>query len=200
MDSNSSDDTPLSPMPNVGTSILSECATFLAHFTLSASLDEKITLMEGFTSTLLWTSAESIRLETAASLMWTDVIRMCSLAKKHRRRCGITRRKMEMLWLGDSSDQTEADFLRLAMSGMKSSWLTLEMSFSNYVESWHLDNSLVAFLPSANMQTGNIDWILHPTDTTTASSLARTRFQNSMIGFQAIWTDISLDDVEGLLF
>jgi len=72
------------------------------------------------------------------------------------------------------------------------------MSFSDYVESWHLDNSLVAFLPSANMQTGNTEWILHPIDTTTASSLARTRFQNSMIGFQAIWTDISLDDVEGL--
>jgi len=165
---------------------------------LSASLDEKITLMEGFISMLLSISDDNIQLGMLVSLMWADATQMCSLARKHRRRCTITRSKMETLWQGDCSDQTEAEFLGLVIRGLRLSWLRLERSFSDYVESWLLDISHAASPHFANMQTGSIDpsqlLTSHPRDT----SSTLVDFHNSMIGYAAICWDTKLDDVAGL--
>jgi len=165
---------------------------------LSASLDEKITLMGEFTSMLLSISVDNIQLGMLVSLMWADATQMYSLARKHRRRCTITRSKMEMLWEGDCSDQTEAEFLGLVIRGLRLSWLRLETSFSAYVESWLRDISPAAFPASASMPTGSTDQtpLLTSHQRDTSSTLAD--FHNSMIGYAAICWDTKLDDVASL--
>jgi hypothetical protein len=185
-------------MPSAATWIHGQSSTFLHHFQLSASLDEKITLMVEFTSMLLSISADSIQLEMLVSLMWTDATRMCSLARKHRRRCTIMQSKMATLLQGDSSDQTEGEFLRLATRGLRSSWLRLETSFSDYVDNWLRDISPQASQVFANMPTGPIEWTEHPIRRLRDTYSTLVDFRNSMIGYEAICWDVRLDDVASL--
>lgn len=194
------DDTPSSLTLNAETLIHTQLCSFSQSWALSVSLDERITLMEEFISTLLWTSAESIQLEMHVSLMWKDTIRMCSLAKKHRRRCLIMQRKREMLLLGDSSDHTEAMFINLAIRGMKSYWQTLENSFSTYVDDWLLDLWPVLSPVYASMLTGSTETTRNRIITQTDTLTRQNEWRDSANGYETIWKDINLDDVASLLF
>nr|WQA30118.1 MAG: rep protein [Cressdnaviricota sp.] len=164
----------------------------------SASLDEKVTQMEAFTSTLLWTSANNTEQDLLLSLMWKDATRMCSLLRRHRRRLGIMRQRTAMLLLGGSSDQTEADFLQLATGGMKSSMRQLEKSFSNYWQNWNRKLSAVVFPVCASSPIGDSELIERLTQPPRDLLSTRNDTLNSMNGYERIWKDISLDDVEGL--
>lgn len=103
-----------------------------------------------------------------------------------------------MLLLGDLSDQTEADFLHLATGGMKSSMRQLEQSFSNYWLNWNLKLSAAASQASSSSQTGDSELNERLTKRQGDLFSLRNDTLNSMSGYARIWTDINLDDVEGL--
>jgi len=183
---------------NAETWILGRSQIISLIFEQSASLDEKITQMEAFTSTLLWTSASSSEADMLLSLMWKDATRISSLLRKHRRRLGIMRQRTAMLLLGDSSDQTEADFLILATDGMKSYMRTVETSFLSYWQSWNLRLSALVFPVCASSPIGDSELIELLTEPQANLFSTRQHTLNSISGYERIWTDINLDDVQGL--
>lgn len=185
---------------NVEDLILLPCSNILQRYELSASLEEKHTLMEEFTYTLLSTSVGNIQQETLVSLMWRDATRMSWLVEEHRKKCGTTRRKMAMLSLGGLSDQVEAQFLELVIHGLTSSWRRVEIAFSNYVRNWLLELSLVPSLLYDATQTGDTDPFGNHTPRLPEYPLTQTTFQNSVNGYKRIWMDTDQGSEDDLWF
>lgn len=179
-------------MLSVETCALSRCATILARWELSASSGESRTKMAEFISTLSLISAQSADLETLASLMLEDATQMLYHLAVHRRRVGTMRRKMETLRQGDLSDQTEADFLQLAMRGIQLSHARVETSFGVLSRNWLLEASCVISTVSEHTRIGSSGRIHNPTYLPQISALTRSTFLDCRDGYQRIWVDIQV--------
>ncbi|ASH99177.1 putative ORF3 protein [Giant panda associated gemycircularvirus] len=163
----------------------------------SASLDERITLMEDFTSTLSLCSNGSLSQEMSVFSMWTastrtlSWVQMLSVVGVHQRRVGIMRRSMGTLLRGDSKDP-EVGFLRLALYGLQSSFQKIERAFLKLSRDWLREHFCVTSLPSDVMLIGNIGGNQNPTLTLATYRSTQRSFQDSIHGYNKIWWDMDL--------
>lgn len=178
----------LSPMD----STLSRLSTISQTLASNASLPEKIIKMEELTSMLSSITAPSFADQELVSSMLRDTIRISSLAESHHKRCTTMRRKMVTLWLGGCSDQVEGDFLRLAIAGLNSCWLRIEMSFLSLLNNFALEISFALSLPSELMPIGDLLPSRPTTSIQLGWSLTRHTFLNLIIGYENILKDAYL--------
>lgn len=169
--------------PNVETWIPGLFTTLLHRFQLSASLDEKLMLMEVLTSTLSWTSAERWTSETLDDLMLRASTRIYNHAVAHRKRCSTMRSRTEMLSQEDSVPSSTIRFRELTLSGLESHMRQLWTSFGILFESWHHERFVATSTPCGPMPNGTIDPRLLNINTPHPFNLALREFQSSMNGY-----------------
>lgn len=179
-------------MLNAGNSTLTTLSATLETLEQNASLDEKITTMEAFISMLSSCSDGSLGQEMSVSSMWADATQTLSVAMGHRKKVGITRRKMETLWEEDLVDRAEMEYLRLAMSGLNLSWHQVEKSFLTCARAWLLGHFSVISPHSGVTLTGNTAMTQLSTDTLTAYYSGRTSILDSIRGYNKTWEDAAI--------
>lgn len=155
-----------SPTPNAATWIPSWSATISRRYQLSVSLDERITLMEAFISTLSLTLDGELTYEINDSSMLTAATRTYNLAVEHRKRCSIMRSRMAT-WSPEDLIPTSEEkmFQEMALSGIQLRMQRLLTAFGNLFESWHRERFCATISPSERMRTGIIDPLLLHTGT-----------------------------------
>ena len=181
-----------SPTLNAVTSTLYTLSITLETLELSASLDEKITKMEEFTSMLSSCSNGSLSQEMSVFSMWTDATQMLSVVMVHRKRVGIMRRSMGMWSEADWKGQAERAFLSLANRGLQSSFLEVETSFLMLARDWLREHFCVTSLPSDVMPIGSIEYIQSPILTLSTYNSLRRSFQSSSHGYNKTWWDLEI--------
>ena len=124
-----------SPTPNAATWIPSWSATISRRYQLSVSLDERITLMEAFISTLSLTLDGELTYEINDSSMLTAATRTYNLAVEHRKRCSIMRSRMAT-WSPEDLIPTSEEkmFQEMALSGIQLRMQRLLTAFGNLFE------------------------------------------------------------------
>lgn len=172
--------------PNAATWIPGWSATILHHFTLSVSLDEKITWMEAFTSTLSWILERRLTSETVDSLMLTASTRTLRHAEEHLKRCSTMRSRTETLWLADSIPYSEMKYRQLTLSGIELQMQRLLTSFGTLFESWHRERFCATISPSERMQSGIIDPRLLCTNTHVSFDSALTDCRSLTNGYVSL--------------
>jgi len=178
---------------NAATWIPGLYTTLLHHFQLSVSLDEKLMLMEVFTSTLSWISGERSTSETLDDSMLRASTRMYSHAVAHRKRCSTMRSRTETLSQEDSIPSSTIMFRRLVTSGLESHMRQLWTNFGTLFESWHHERFVATSTPSEPMPNGTIDPRLLHTSTPRPFDLALREFQSSMNGYVTICLELVSD-------
>jgi len=168
---------------NAATWIPGLYTTLLHHFQLSVSLDEKLMLMEVFTSTLSWISGERSTSETLDDSMLRASTRMYSHAVAHRKRCSTMRSRTETLSQEDSVPSSTIMFRRLVTSGLESQMHLLWTSFGTLFESWHHERFAATSTPCVPMPNGTIDPRLLNINTPRPFNLALQEFRNLMNGY-----------------
>lgn len=176
--------------PNVESSTLSRLLPYSRAWEQSVSSVERITLMKGFTSTLLSILEDGSVLLTNGHSMLMVATRMCLHLEEHPKRVGIMQQKMVTLLRGDSNDQAEAEFIRLALTGVDSAMRRVNESFGNWLENWLHE----LFLPTSRVSALLPSGIFVPTQLHTVPQLAcHTTFQelrDSLNGYVTIWLEI----------
>lgn len=127
---------PCSHTPSVETLTHGQSATFCRRYQLSASLAEKIMLMEEFISMYSLTSALDSAQKTHDDLMWTAITRTFNLAVGHQGRCMTMLSKMAMSSQGDSTDQVETMWLGFVHSGIELWMHRMLRNFGTWSEHW----------------------------------------------------------------
>lgn len=127
---------PFSHILNAGNSTPSMLSIICQQFQLSASLEERLILMEELISTLSLTLVQNTEQETPDDLMWRAVTRTFNLAAEHRRRCSTMRSRMETLSQEDSSDLVEMEYQRLMIHGIEFWMQKMLIHFGNWFEHW----------------------------------------------------------------
>jgi len=178
---------------NAATWIPGLYTTLLHHFQLSASLDEKLTLMEVLTSTLSWISGERSTSETLDDSMLRASTRMYNHAVAHRKRCSTMRSRTETLSQEDSVPSSTIMFRQLVTSGLESHMRQLWTNFGTLFESWHRERFVATSTPSEPMPNGTIDPRLLHTSTPRPFDLALREFQSSMNGYVTICLELVSD-------
>jgi hypothetical protein len=158
--------------------IHSQWLTILHRWDLSASLGEKIMLMEEFTYMLSQCGNRNSAHETLENSMYADTIQTWSLVMVLQRRVGTMRRKMETLWAEGLSDRAEADWVKLLQSGARSSLLNLLSSFGMLLHAWTHVRFAAASSRSRSLLPGS-------TDPTLPSMRHRQEYRST----QANWLD-----------
>lgn len=179
-----------SPMLSAGNLIPGQLATICQHLELNASLAERVTQMEEFTSMLLLTSDRSFDQERSMCLMLGDAIRMSRLVKVALVRAGTMRRKMATLLLGDWSDQTEAMFLQLALNGVKSALQGVSKSFGVYVRHWLLEHCLLTSHHYEHTLLGGFDQSEMNMCRLGESPFTRKKWEDLMRGYETMWVNL----------
>ena len=145
------------PTPNVATWMANWSATILQHYQLSVSLDEKITLMEVFTSTLSWISADAWTSATLDGLMLKATTRTYNHAVAHLKKCATMRSRTETLLQEGSTPSSTIQFRELTLSGIELQMRRLLMSFGNLLDSWLHERFSATSTPFGPSQSGTID-------------------------------------------
>lgn len=158
----------------------------------SVSWDERVTMMEDFTSMLSSCSNGSLSQEMSVYSMWTDTIQMLYAVTAHRKRDGIMRRRMETLSLEDLNAQCERRFLGMAEYGLRSSYLKLERSFLKLARFWLHGHFCVPSRHYAPTPTGDIDPSPCRTSTLVDYRLTQQRTQSLLLGYHTLWRDLEL--------
>ena len=191
--SDSKPDMDFSHTPNAATSTLGALLRCLETWELSVSLDEKITLMEDFTSMLSSCSNGSLSHEMSVYSMWTDTIQISFAVTAHRKRVQLMQQKKETLWLEDStSANSEHRFLTLGLCGLKSSYRELERNFLRLARVWLQGHFVVPSLHSSATPTGSIDPSPCRTNILVEYRLIQQLTQSSMLGYHTIWRDLNI--------
>lgn len=165
----------------------SKLAIIFHRLELSASLDEKITKMEEFTSMLSLCSTESLSQEMSVSSMLEVVTQTLSAATEHQRRVGIMRLKMETLWQEVSHGQAQAEFLRMAIDGLKLSWQRIEKNFLIAARGWLLGHFCVHSPHFAPMLIGDTESTRPHTSHLKGWDSQRSIIQSSILGWNKTW-------------
>ena len=152
--------TPSLPTRSVENSTPSVLLSILDRLERSVSLDEKITLMEDFISTLSLVGTESTPLGIAGPLTSQVTTQILSQATAHQQLAGTMHARRETLSQEASSGRAEETiaFLDLVQSGLRSSWQRLERSFLNYARTWILEHCVSTTPVSRRTPIGGIDW------------------------------------------
>lgn len=185
--------TPCSPMHNVEISTLLQWSTILRDLELNASSAERITQMGVFICTLLSTSESNIGPGTPVHSMLKDSTRMYRLLVEHQKKGLIMQSKMETLWLGDSKDLSEAEWMQLVGCGLKSSMQRASQSFGRYANHWLHDHwslhspNCEPTLPGNSRQSESR--MRHRRELTST----RLGWLNSMAGYEKISGEVPLE-------
>lgn len=186
-------DTPCLPIHNVDISILLQWSTILQDLTLNASSAERITQMGVFICTLLSTSESNIGPGTPVHSMLKDATQMYRRHVEHQKMGMIMQSKMETLWLGDSNDLQEAEWMQLVGCGLKSSMQRMSQSFGAYANHWlHVHWSLHSpnsehTLPGNSLQSESR--MKHRREL----SSTRLGWLNSIAGYEKISEEVKLE-------
>lgn len=154
--------------------------------------------MEGLTCTLSWTLDVSSVLGTKGRLMLLATTQMYRLHEEHQRKVGTTLRKMEKLSQGDSSDQLEAQFLELAISGARSSLRNLENDFGNLWRNWLRACSLRTSTLSKHLPSTDFGRNLMDTTTQESFNAALNTYHSSAGGFMKTWSVVESETMVSL--
>lgn len=100
-----------------------------------------------------------------------------------------TQSKMETLSLEDWNDRETIHLLLDRMSGLRSSWLRLERSFTTYFAVINQELSQPASRVWRNMPTGTIEWTQNHIRMTTQCALTLQHTRLSMSGKLQTWRD-----------
>lgn len=183
-------DMPYSPTLNAESSIRTQLTPFLQAWEASASWGERITLMRGFTSTLSSILASNSAPMTNGVLMLTAATRMCHHLEEHPQRVTIMRSRMARLLRGSLSDQMEAEFLRLASTGVESQMLKVCLSFGDWLENWLHE----LFLPTTNLSVPTPIGTIVPNEMhmgrQRASVLLWNELRNSLNGYTTMCLEV----------
>lgn len=165
-------------------------ATCFQHMELSASLDERITLMEEFTSMLSSCSKESLSQEMSVSSMYEVSTQTLCVGTEHLRRVGIMRLKMETLSQEGSHGQAQAEFLRLAVSGLRFAWQRVERNFLICVKGWLLGHYSAHSHHFAHMLIGDSESTRPHISRLRDWTSQRQITLSSIYGWQKTWDDL----------
>lgn len=189
------------PIRNVDESILmrslGRLSTCLGLLERSVSSDEKVTLMEEFTSTLSSCSNGSLAHEMSVYSMWTDSTQMLYAVTQHHKRVQLMQQKRGTLWqAGSTRMSSEFQYLVRALFGLSSSFAELETSFLKLAEGWRLEHSSAISPHSGVTPTGNIDPSPCHTQRLTVYRLRQQSFQNCLLGYHTLWRDLEIEVCE----
>lgn len=177
-----------SRMRNAANSTPSLLLTILDRLERSVSLDERITCLEDFISTLSLCLIESSPLGIAGPLTSQVTTQILSQATAHRS-LGLTmQQRMATLSEEASSGRAEetVQFLELVESGMASSWRKLESNFLSYARTWTLELCVSTTPLSSRTPIGGIDWTALLTPIREVLSYAQTACLLSIDGHMKI--------------
>lgn len=135
-------------------------------------------------------STESLSQEMSVSSMLEVTTRTLSAATEHQRRVGIMRQKMETLWQEVSHGQAQAEFLRLAINGLKLSWRRIETNFLTAARGWLLGHFCVHSCHFAHTLIGDTDAIRPLTSHLKGWNSQLKIIESSMLGWQRTWDDL----------
>lgn len=165
-------------------------ATCYQHLELSASLEERLTAMAEFTSMLSLCSKGSLSLEMSVSSMSEVAIQTSSVGTEHLRRVGIMRQKMETLLQEDSHGQAQAEFLRLAVHGLRFAWQRVEKNFLLCAKGWLLGHFSALSPHFAHMLIGSTESTRPPISHLQGWNSQRQITLSSILGWQKTWDDL----------
>lgn len=173
---------------NAANSTPSLLLTILDRLERSVSLDERITCLEDFISTVSLCSTASSPLGIAGPLTSEVSTQILSQATAHRRLATIMRQRTETFAEEDWSGRAETSkaYLELVGSGLTSSWRRLETSFLNYARIWILDHCVSTSTLSERTPIGAIDWSALSTPIQQVLSSAQTACLISIDGHMRI--------------
>jgi len=143
--------------PNAGTWTHGLFTTLSSQYQLSASSEEKITLMGVFISTLSWISADAWTSATLDGLMLKATTRTYNHAVAHLKRCATMRSKTETLLQEGSTPSSTIQFRELTLSGIELQMRRLLMSFGNLLDNWLHERFSATSTPFGPSQSGTID-------------------------------------------
>lgn len=131
-------DTSSSLTHNAATCPSGQCLTTLAHWELSASLDESITRISDFIFTCLQTSDGSFEVERLIYSMYVVGTQTSNVLGEHRRRVTTTQSRMATSWQAALNGRFPAqlDLGRLLIRGLRLRVRRLEENFGNFARSW----------------------------------------------------------------
>jgi len=177
-------DTASSHTHNVAISTLSQLSTNFRLIQQSASLQENITRMEEFISTLSSTLDGSLEAEISVRSMWMDATRMFNLLECHRELAGTMRQRMATLLQADYKDQA----LELAhrRTTQRSAQLAMLANFGNYVRCWLREHSYVISNRFEGTPIGGLNPSLLNMNSQGEYASTRGCFRNSMNGYSKI--------------
>jgi len=172
---------------------LGKLTTCLEILERSASLAVNITEMEEFISMLSSCSNGSLSQEMSVFSMWTDCTPILSEATAHLKRVRLMQQKMGTLWLeGLTSMDSELRYHNLVMSGLKSSWRWIEMSFLKHARVWLRGHFAAATHSFGAMPIGDIATIRSPTQHLVDYRLTQAELQSSLAGYRRLLADLEL--------
>ena len=177
-------DTASSHTHNAVISTLSMLSTNFQLYEQSALLQENITKMEEFISTLSSTSDGSIEAEMSKYSMWVDATQMLALLEVHLRLGGTMRQRMGTLWQGDLKNQ--AIELATLRTGQRSAQRKMLRNFGEYVRVWLREHSYVISNRFEGSPIGGIKPSLLHMNRQGEYISTRQCFRNSMNGYKTI--------------
>ncbi|ALC04312.1 putative protein [Gemycircularvirus gemy-ch-rat1] len=184
---------PSSPMHNVGDlgflGLLWGCSQ---RIELSVPLEESLTLMGEFTSTLSSISADSSAVERLMFSMWEAATLTYRSLEGLQRRATTTGSRMAMWSQEDSNgrylDRAEVALARLVLSGLQLRWQRTQENFGDFVTSWLQNMSAALSTASGATQTGSSGLWMNPTLPPMEYGLTRQRLRESTSGsVRLVW-------------